>query len=77
MSQSAVERALGKLMMDSTFRDRFFEDPAGASASAGLDLSDLEVKALLRLPPAAVSRFSLFLDDRIPPRWPGNRLRRG
>ncbi|HSB77353.1 MAG TPA: Os1348 family NHLP clan protein [Candidatus Methylomirabilis sp.] len=65
MSQSAVERALGKLMTDRLFREQFFEDPAGASAFAGLDLSEAELKALSRLPSSAVSRFSLFLDDRI------------
>ncbi|HSB69349.1 MAG TPA: Os1348 family NHLP clan protein [Candidatus Methylomirabilis sp.] len=39
MSQPAVERAHGKMITDPFFRDRFFEDPAGTSASAGLDLS--------------------------------------
>lgn len=65
MSQSAVERALGKLMTDRLFREKFFEDPARAVSFAGLDLSEVELKALSRLPASAVSRFSLFLDDRI------------
>ncbi len=65
MSQSAVERALGKLMTDAFFRDRFFNDPAGATTSAGLDLSEVELKGLSRLPLTAINRFSLFLDDRI------------
>lgn len=67
MSQSAVERALGKLMTDRSFREKFFNDPGGASALAGLDLSEAELKSLSRLPSSAVSRFSLFLDDRIAP----------
>ena len=65
MSQTAVESALGKLMTDRLFREQFFKDPAGASAFVGLDLSEAELKALLRLPASAVSRFSLFLDERI------------
>jgi hypothetical protein len=65
MSQSAVEGALGRLVTDRFFRDRFFQDPAGATTSAGLDLSEVELKGLSRLPLMVINRFSLFLDDRI------------
>jgi hypothetical protein len=65
MSQQAVERTLGKLVTDPSFRDGFYKDPAGASSSVGLELSGEELRALSRLPITAISRFSLFLDDRI------------
>jgi hypothetical protein len=65
MSQQAVERTLGKLVTDPIFRDGFYKDPAGASTSIGLELSGEELRALSRLPLTAISRFSLFLDDRI------------
>ncbi len=65
MCQGAVERALGKLLTDDTFRERFFADPAGASFNAGLELSGAELDALTRLPKQAVARFSRLLDDRI------------
>ena len=65
MSQTAVERALGKLITDECFRGRFFADPAAASFSAGLDLSPAELDALSHLPGKAIARFSTRLDDRI------------
>lgn len=65
MSQIAVERTLGKLVTDATFRRRFFRDPAAASFLAGLDLSQVEVDALSSLPPEAIVRFSQCLDHRI------------
>ncbi len=65
MSQAGVERALGKLITDDCFRGRFFKDPAAASFSAGLELSQAELNALLRLPVKAIARFSGCLDDRI------------
>ena len=65
MSQGAVEKALGKLLTDDAFRARFFADPAGASVTAGLALSDVELEALAGLPQPALARFSRLLDDRI------------
>jgi len=65
MSQVAVEKALGKLITDECFRGRFFKDPAAASFSAGLELSQAELDALSRLPVKAIARFSGCLDDRI------------
>jgi len=57
MSQAAVERAIGKLVTDDTFRARFFADPPGASLHAGLELSGAELAALVQ--------FSRRLDDRL------------
>jgi hypothetical protein len=65
MSQIAVERTLGKLVTDATFRERFFRDPAAASFLAGLDLSPVEIDALSSLPLEAIERFSDSLDHRI------------
>ena len=65
MSQVAVEKTLGKLVTDATFRTRFFRDPAAASFLAGLELSRAEVDALSRLPVEAIERFSICLDHRI------------
>jgi hypothetical protein len=65
MSQGAVEKALGKLVTDDAFRDRFFADPGVASVTAGLVLSQVEMDALSHLPKQALARFSRLLDDRI------------
>ena len=65
MSQTAVERTLGKLVTDDGVRRRFFRGPAGASVAAGLELSPAEVDALSRLPHEAIVRFSSCLDARI------------
>jgi hypothetical protein len=65
MSQVAVERILGKLVTDETFRMRFFRDPAAASFAVGLELSQRELDALSRLPLGAIIQFSASLDARI------------
>ncbi len=65
MSQWAVERTIGKLLTDDVFRERFFTDPAVVSFNAGLELSGVELDALLRLPKQALAHFSRLLDDRI------------
>ena len=65
MCQTAVEKTLGKLVTDETFRIRFFRAPSVASFSAGLELSQAELDALSRLPLEAIVQFSATLDDRI------------
>jgi hypothetical protein len=65
MSQAAVERVLGKLVTDESFRVRFFRDPVEVSFAAGLQLSRAEVEALSRLPAEAISKFRACLDARI------------
>jgi hypothetical protein len=65
MSQAAVERVLGKLVTDESFRVRFFRDPMVVSFAAGLQLSRAEVEALSRLPAEAIAKFSACLDARI------------
>lgn len=65
MSQRAVEQALGKLLTDESFRDRFFRNPARACLTAGLELAPEEMTALQRIPVAALATLSRCLDGRI------------
>ncbi len=48
MTQQAVERALGKLLTDENFRERFFASPQLAWWEAGFALSSIEIDALSR-----------------------------
>jgi len=65
MTQAAVERALGKLVTDEAFRDRFFEEPTVATSDAGLTVSRAELDALVHLSKKALAQFRRLLDDRI------------
>jgi hypothetical protein len=65
MSQDAVERTLGKLLTDESFRERFFTTPRETAWAAGLRLSDIELVALSGLSRSALSSFSAGLDPRI------------
>jgi hypothetical protein len=63
MSQQAVERAIGKLATDESFRVAFAADPQRASLETGLRLSPREIAALMRIPAAALEQFAERLDD--------------
>jgi len=65
MSQDAVERTLGKLLTDESFRERFFTAPRVTVGAAGLRLSDIELAALSGLSRSALRSFSASLDPRI------------
>jgi len=65
MSQHAVERTLGKLLTDESFRERFFTAPRVMAWAAGLRLSDIELAALSGLSRSALRSFSASLDPRI------------
>ena len=65
MTQQAVERALGKLITDEAFRERFFAAPIAACLEAGLTLSTAELEALSRLSPDQLAQFAEDLDARI------------
>ena len=65
MSQQVVERTLGKLLTDESFRERFLSAPRVAALQAGLRLSDIELAALSGLSRSARSSFSASLDPRI------------
>jgi hypothetical protein len=65
MSQQAVERTLGKLLTDESFRERFLTAPRKAALQAGLRLSDIELAALSGFSRSALRSFSASLDPRI------------
>jgi len=65
MTQQAVERAIGKLVTDAEFRERFYVNPEKATWEAGLPLSGVELAALAALSRDVVVRFSERLDVRI------------
>jgi Ribosomally synthesized peptide prototyped by Frankia Franean1_4349. len=65
VTQQAVERALGKLLTDENFRDRFIANPEIACWEAGCTLSPIELEALSRISHEALARFSEDLDKRI------------
>jgi hypothetical protein len=65
VTQQAVERALGKLLTDENFRERFFASPELACWEVGFELSPVELEALLRLSSETLARFSEALDKRI------------
>ena len=60
-----LSTALGKLLTDENFRERFFENPEGASWEAGLALSPIELEALSRVPRSALVSLHDELDKRI------------
>jgi hypothetical protein len=65
VTQQAVERALGKLLTDENFRERFFENPEAASWEAGISRSPTELDALSRVSRQALDVLSEDLDKRI------------
>jgi hypothetical protein len=65
MSQRDVERTLGRLLTDGSFRRDFFRNPARACLEFGLELAAHEVDALLRVPRRRLASLGGRLDDRI------------
>ena len=65
MTQQAVERAIGTLVTDAEFRERFYVNPEAATWDAGLPLSRVELEALSAVSRDAVVQFSERLDVRI------------
>jgi hypothetical protein len=65
MSQRDVERALGRMLTDTSFRRDFFQNPARACLELGVQLAPHEVDALLRLPPRRLASLAGELDGRI------------
>ena len=63
-TQQAVERALGKLVIDVNLRDAFFCNPAAASEAAGLNLTEGERSALTRIRPGALAAFQRYLEGK-------------
>ena len=65
MSQKDVERTLGRLLTDASFRHVFFRDPARACLVLGVDLAPRELEALLRMPARQLAGLAGEFDDRI------------
>ena len=62
---AGLERALGMLLLDAAFCERFFVNPSAAAWEAGLPLSPIEVDALSCLSRAAIARFRESLEPRL------------
>jgi len=68
MSQVNVERVIGLLATDESFRRRFAEDARAALASVavrGIDLTAGELEALVALNPRLLVRFAKGIDPRL------------
>lgn len=64
MSQAALERALGKLVMDASFRDAFFRDPELVRRTSDIELTEDQRDALVRIPRGAFVAFRRYLDGK-------------
>jgi hypothetical protein len=65
MSQRDVERTLGRLLTDHSFREEFFREPDHICLALGLQLASHELEALFRVPRPALASLGARLDDRI------------
>lgn len=68
MSQKHVERVIGRLATDESFRLRFFEDPEavlGELAAEGIELNSCERRAVLAIDRDTLIRFADAIDPRI------------
>ena len=68
MSQAHVERVIGRLVTDDGFRREFVRDPVAAlrgMRACGVELTDIESRALAGLDPGRLARFAETLDPRL------------
>lgn len=68
MSQSNVERVIGRLVTDEEFRSRFEEDPRAVLREVtdlGVELTCLELQALASIDPRLAARIAEAIDPRI------------
>jgi hypothetical protein len=68
MSQRNVERVIGRLVTDETFRRRFESDPVKTleeMAATGAELTDVEKRALAGLDARILARFADAIDPRL------------
>jgi hypothetical protein len=65
MSQLAVERVLGRLITDADFRIEFLVEPAAVCRDHGLELTPVELAALLRVDEQALQLLTAHLDQKI------------
>jgi hypothetical protein len=72
MTAAALQRALGLLLLDAAFSERFFQNPSSAVWEAGLAQSPIEVDVLSRLSRVAIARFRESLEPSLRRRRQGN-----
>jgi hypothetical protein len=65
MSQLAVERVLGRLVTDAEFRAEFLLEPASVCCDQGIELTPVELAALLRVDEHALQILAARLDPKI------------
>jgi hypothetical protein len=68
MSQSYVERTIGRLVTDEAARERFASDPGGAlleMIERGMELTEGERRSLASLDPEILTYFAHSLDPRL------------
>ena len=65
MSQTDVERTLGRVLTDAACRQGCFQDPARACLLLGVQWAPHELEARLRVPRRRLGNSSSKLDDRI------------
>lgn len=65
MSQLAVERVLGRLVTDAEFRTEFLMEPASVCRDQGIDLTPVELAALLHVDEHALQMLAARLDPKI------------
>jgi hypothetical protein len=68
MSQRNVEQVIGRLVTDEAFRRRYEASPLDAVmeiVAGGLELTAVELRALVSMDARTVSRFAAVLDPRI------------
>jgi putative modified peptide len=68
VSQRNVETLIGRLVTDEAFRRRFAEDPGEALrkiTECGVELTDLELRALASIDARSAEQFAEAVDPRI------------
>lgn len=51
MSKVGVRRFMGEIIGDLAFRNRYFDNPERTLKESGFDLTDLEIKSIMKLDP--------------------------
>jgi hypothetical protein len=65
MSQSEIERLIGRALLDAEFRARLLEQPQTVIRDEQFDLTPEEIASLERIPPATVRSLARYLDQRL------------
>lgn len=65
MSQSEIERLIGRALLDTEFRLRLLEQPRSTLRDEHFDLTAEEIASLERIPPATVRSLARYLDQHL------------